>query len=226
MFTMPTSHATLYIIIHSRNRSGGAAQHGSSSNCTLHQTCYAVAAVLQGVRELHGVILPEWMQEIYEHLESDELQQKLELARNNTGITGRRDCDDFPYKVEILERLHQLPMLSDTVCDVDRERIQTENYEPADGPHQDHHPYKFRAVFRFPADGRSTTDIDFHAGEDKRLVASLAILPGQVSQSMCTTAAAHPTSPIAVQPQSHEAVYCIVGGAWQGSHSAAWCCYM
>jgi hypothetical protein len=136
---------------------------------------------------IEGAIPPDWMREIYKHLNSSEAQDKLEEARSD--YTVELVClkkRPLAYK-KLLHRLSQHPVLSDTRCTIRRERVQSAEHgcgpirRKSDRPHQDEYLYHARPVFRFPADGRSTTYVDFHIGRQRDKIASLAIEPGQVS---------------------------------------------
>jgi hypothetical protein len=129
------------------------------------------------------------MTEVHEHLNSPEVQAKLHKARADDKVerVALKKLGVPDVYEKLLHRLSQQPLLADTECTITRERVQSaehgleESGYPRRHPHQDTHIYQFRPVFRFPADGHSTTYLDFHIGKRKDRVARLAIEPGQVS---------------------------------------------
>jgi hypothetical protein len=121
------------------------------------------------------------MRKIYKHLRSPEIRAELNEARNSNRAQLYEDYEDFPHAEDILKRLHGERFFQDLECTIAKERIQSADNECH--PHQDIREYHSRPVFRFPADGVSTTYIDFHVGKKQRLIARLGIKPGQVSKS-------------------------------------------
>jgi hypothetical protein len=69
----------------------------------------------------------------------------------------------------------------DSQLDCRKKRCRVQGSRFPDVIHKDHPSYEWRAVFRFPVDGRSTTSLDLHpdVGYDKPF-ASLLIKPGEV----------------------------------------------
>jgi hypothetical protein len=132
---------------------------------------------MQEIFKIEGVLTAEELSDIWKALKTPQLLQKLKAAAKNV-----QDAI-LPHGEQVRKRLSQLPFFQGLRCKKTRCRVQASAFPGA--VHIDIPSYKWRVVFRFPADGVSTTKLDLHSSWHTGPFASVLIEPGQVRTVAC-----------------------------------------
>jgi hypothetical protein len=128
---------------------------------------------VQEIFKIEGVWTADELSDVWQHLRTPEAQQKFEAAATNLQGCNLPHWENVRNRIQTKPPFHSLWW-----CKKKRCRVQASAFP--DMIHKDTASYDWRMVFRFPADGLSTTKLDLHAGLQTGPFASVLIKPGQV----------------------------------------------
>jgi hypothetical protein len=127
----------------------------------------------QGVFLIAGVVTPREHSSVTDFLGTPEMCERL-AQHTITSSTY------LPPASSIIDRISSLLRPQGYGIRPKSKKVRVQGATNRGNIHSDRAPYAMRATVHFPADGKSISYVDFHEPGTRRLVASLAVEPGQV----------------------------------------------